>query len=61
VDTRIGLYRITDVIVDGVSMALTERSEFAGLIQRNGGQLAGLLANMGEERGSGSGSSMPAR
>jgi phospholipid transport system substrate-binding protein len=59
VDTRIGLYRITDVIVDDVSMALTERSEFAGLIQRNGGQLAGLLANTGEGRGSGS--SMPAR
>jgi ABC-type transporter MlaC component len=48
-------------MVDGVSMALTERSEFAGLIQRNGGHLAGLLANMGEDRGSGSGSSVPAR
>jgi phospholipid transport system substrate-binding protein len=57
--TRNGVYKITDVIVDGVSMALTQRSEFAGLIQRNGGQLAGLLANMGEERGSGS--TMPAR
>jgi len=57
--TRNGVYKITDVIVDGVSMALTQRAEFAGLIQRNGGQLAGLLANMGEERGSGS--SMPAR
>lgn len=53
-NTRNGLYKITDVNVDGVSMALTQRSEFAGLIQRNGGQLAGLLANMGEERGSGS-------
>jgi len=52
--TRNGVYKITDVNVDGVSMALTQRSEFAGLIQRNGGQLAGLLANMGEERGSGS-------
>jgi phospholipid transport system substrate-binding protein len=52
--TRNGVYKITDVTVDGVSMALTQRSEFAGLIQRNGGQLAGLFANMGEERGSGS-------
>jgi phospholipid transport system substrate-binding protein len=52
--TRNRVYKITDVIVDGVSMALTQRSEFGGLIQRNGGQLAGLLANMGEERGSGS-------
>lgn len=58
-NTRKGVYKITDVSVDGVSMALTERSEFAGLIQRNGGQLAGLLAKEGEERGSGS--SMPAR
>jgi phospholipid transport system substrate-binding protein len=58
-NTRNGVYKITDVSVDGVSMALTQRSEFAGLIQRNGGQLAGLLANMGEERGSGS--TMPAR
>ena len=61
-NARIGVYRITDVMVDGVSMALTERSEFAGLIQRNGGHLAGLLANMGEDRGSCSGSSsVPAR
>jgi phospholipid transport system substrate-binding protein len=58
-NTRNGVYKITDVNVDGVSMALTQRSEFAGLIQRNGGQLAGLLANMGEGRGSGS--TMPAR
>jgi phospholipid transport system substrate-binding protein len=58
-NTRNRVYKITDVNVDGVSMALTQRSEFAGLIQRNGGQLAGLLANMREERGSGS--SMRAR
>jgi phospholipid transport system substrate-binding protein len=58
-NTRNGVYKITDVNVDGVSMALTQRSEFAGLIQRNGGQLSGLLANMGEGRGSGS--TMPAR
>jgi phospholipid transport system substrate-binding protein len=57
-NTRNGVYKITDVNVDGVSMALTQRSEFAGLIQRNGGQLAGLLANMGER---GSGSSAPRR
>jgi len=60
-NTRNGVYKITDGSVDGVSMALTQRSEFAGLIQRNGGQLAGLLANAGEEQGSGAGSSMPAR
>lgn len=49
-DTRNGVYKITDVVVNGVSIVLTQRAEFAGLIQRNGGQLGGLL---------GAGSSMP--
>jgi phospholipid transport system substrate-binding protein len=31
-NTRNGVYKIIDVSVDGVSMALTQRSEFAGLI-----------------------------
>jgi phospholipid transport system substrate-binding protein len=39
-----GTYKITDVIVDGISMAVTQRSEFASVIQRHGGQLQGLLA-----------------
>jgi phospholipid transport system substrate-binding protein len=43
-----GRYRISDVSIDGVSMALTQRSEFAVIVQRNGGQLAGLLATMRE-------------
>jgi phospholipid transport system substrate-binding protein len=38
-----GTYKITDVIVDGISMAVTERSEFASVIQRHGGQVQGLL------------------
>jgi ABC-type transporter MlaC component len=29
-------------------MALTQRSEFAAIIQRNGGQVASLLATMRE-------------
>ncbi len=53
VEWRLGLsdgrYKISDVIVDGVSMALTQRSEFAATIQRNGGQVAGLLAAMRSE------------
>jgi phospholipid transport system substrate-binding protein len=36
-------YKITDVIVDGISMAVTQRSEFASVIQRHGGQIQGLL------------------
>jgi phospholipid transport system substrate-binding protein len=38
-----GAYRISDVIVEGVSMAVTQRSEFASVIQRNGGQVQGLI------------------
>jgi phospholipid transport system substrate-binding protein len=36
---------ITDVYVGGVSMAVTERDEFASVIQRSGG-VAGLLAQL---------------
>jgi phospholipid transport system substrate-binding protein len=46
--TRDGLYKISDVIIDGVSMAASERSEFASVIQRSGGQVQGLLAMMRE-------------
>ncbi|MGH7045043.1 MAG: MlaC/ttg2D family ABC transporter substrate-binding protein [Stellaceae bacterium] len=38
-----GTYRINDVIVEGVSMAVTQRSEFASVIQRHGGQVEGLI------------------
>jgi phospholipid transport system substrate-binding protein len=38
-----GAYRISDVVVEGVSMAVTQRSEFAAVIQRNGGQVQGLI------------------
>ena len=39
-----GTYKIRDVSVDGISMAVTQRSEFASVIQRNGGQVQGLIA-----------------
>jgi len=35
--------RIVDVIVEGVSLSVTQRSEFASVIQRNGGKIGGLL------------------
>ena len=35
--------RIVDVIVEGVSLTVTQRDEFASVIQRNGGKVAGLL------------------
>ena len=34
------------VVGEGVSMAVTQRSEFASVVQRNGGQVRGLLAMM---------------
>ena len=40
---RGGLYKISDVMIDGVSMAVTQRAEFAEIIQRNGGRIQGLL------------------
>jgi phospholipid transport system substrate-binding protein len=39
-----GLYRISDLAIAGVSMALARRAEFAAIIERQGGQLEGLLA-----------------
>jgi phospholipid transport system substrate-binding protein len=35
-------YRVIDVAVEGVSMLVTQREEFASVIQKNGGTLAGL-------------------
>src|SRR5262249_17975752 len=39
-----GHFRITDVYVGGVSMKVTQRDEFAAVIQRSGGQVSGLIA-----------------
>ncbi len=36
-------FKIHDVIVEGVSMATTQRAEFASVIQRNNGEVEGLL------------------
>jgi phospholipid transport system substrate-binding protein len=45
VDWRVtGRNKISDVSVDGISMAVTQRSEFASVIQHNGGQVQGLIA-----------------
>jgi phospholipid transport system substrate-binding protein len=47
---RDGLYKISDVIIDGISMGVTERSDIAATIQRRGG-MQGLLAMMREKAG----------
>ena len=50
VDWRLGVsdgfYKIEDVAIDGVSMALAQRSEITALIARAGGQVGMLLATM---------------
>jgi phospholipid transport system substrate-binding protein len=43
---RDGVYKIEDVAIDGVSMALAQRSEIGALIARDGGQVGMLLAAM---------------
>ena len=46
-----GVYRIADVAIAGVSMALTERSTFAAKIARDGGQIDGLIAELRSHAG----------
>jgi phospholipid transport system substrate-binding protein len=43
---RGGALKITDVYVGGVSMKVTQRDEFASVIQRNGGRVDALLAQL---------------
>ena len=47
-----GTYKITDIIVEGISMMTTQRSEFASVVQRNGGRVRGLIAMMREKTAS---------
>lgn len=44
-----GRYRVIDVMVEGVSMALTQRSDFSSVIQRGGGEVSVLLAHLRQE------------
>jgi phospholipid transport system substrate-binding protein len=44
-----GRLMITDVLVDGVSQKLAQRQEFSGIIQRNGGQPAAVIAALRQQ------------
>ena len=48
IDWRVGsdgeIYRVTDVVIEGLSMAHTYRDEFASVVRRDG--LGGLLTNL---------------
>ncbi|MCW9032844.1 MAG: ABC transporter substrate-binding protein [Alphaproteobacteria bacterium] len=39
-----GNFKVVDVVVEGVSMSQTQRSEFGSVIKREGGEIDGLLA-----------------
>ncbi len=41
---RDGSFKITDIIVEGISMGQTQRSEFASVIRQNGGDIENLLS-----------------
>ncbi len=45
-----GSYKIVDVIVEGVSMSVTQRSDFSSVIQQGGGNIDALLDTLRQSR-----------
>lgn len=43
-----GALRVVDVVVEGVSMSVTQRSDFSAVIQRGGGSIDALLTSLRE-------------
>ncbi len=41
-----GKYRIVDIMVEGLSMVMTQKSEFASFIKQNGGNIKALLGEL---------------
>jgi phospholipid transport system substrate-binding protein len=46
---RDGAYRISDIVIDGLSMAVNGRSELEGVAERNGEQPLAILAVMRQD------------
>ena len=46
---RDGSWRIVDVVVEGMSMVLSQRSEYAAVIKGDGGKIEGLLTRLREK------------
>ena len=42
--------RVVDVIVEGVSMSVTQRSDFSSVIQNGGGKLDALLSHLRDRK-----------
>lgn len=51
VDGTAGHFHIDDLIVAGTSLRLTTRSDYASFLQRNGGDIDGLLAALRKQTG----------
>lgn len=49
VEGEVGRLKVTDLVVEGVSMSTTLRSEFASIMRRDGGKLDGLFAVLREK------------
>lgn len=55
VEWRVGVpqneegFKIYDVTIEGVSMAVTQRAEFAAVIERSGGRIGGLITALREK------------
>ena len=48
-NARDGQYKISDVIIDGFSMAANGRSQLEGVVERNGGRAQAILAVMRQQ------------
>jgi phospholipid transport system substrate-binding protein len=46
---RDDIYKISDVIIDGLSMAVSGRSQLEGVVERNGGRAQAILAVMRQQ------------
>lgn len=52
---KAGTFKVVDLIVNGVSMSITQRSEYAGLIQSTGGDINAFLDSLDKKyQGAGS-------
>ncbi len=49
VRSRKGKTRIIDIIVEGISMSITQRSDFESVIQKGGGDIEALLESMRDQ------------
>jgi len=47
--TQNGSYKISDIIVEGLSMAANGRSQLEGVVERNGGRPQAILAVMRQQ------------